>query len=200
MIQELHCAQQHRRRIRDVLADRLGIRVPCTLLKNTNLSNLPFKIGVSQVREILFNINCTLDIILILYKQNQNYIYKNHINQNYIQELFSHYRFKDDTLSAVTGTCDDSGTADQTRREIIHNISVQVRHYHDVELMRIRDHLHGTIVDDHRLERNPILLGNKNIKYTVQSWLEKPSRWKKHGKFRFLLSLTLSNKIYWQKL
>ena len=48
-----------------------------------------------------------------------------------------------------------------TRRDVIDDVAVQVRHNHDVELVRIGDELHATIVDDHRLEFDVwIVFGN----------------------------------------
>lgn len=40
MVQQFYRAQQHRRRIRNILANRLRIRVPCTLLKRMQFSNI----------------------------------------------------------------------------------------------------------------------------------------------------------------
>lgn len=67
------------------------------------------------------------------------------------------YRFKNDAFSTVAGSRDNSSTAYQPRSEIIHDVPVQIRHYHYVKLMRIGYHLHGTIVDNHRLKRDPVL-------------------------------------------
>ncbi|EZA57775.1 hypothetical protein X777_00877, partial [Ooceraea biroi] len=96
VVQQLHRAQQHRRWIRDVLADRLGVRVPCTLRRNASF-------GVTLAR----------------------------------------YRFKDDAFSTVTGSCDHSGTTNQPRGKIIHDVPVQIRHHHHVKLVRIGYHLHA---------------------------------------------------------
>lgn len=94
-------------------------------------------------------------------------IYKSYVTQ--VKQI--RYRFKNDAFSAVTGTSDDSSTADQAGREIINDISIQIRHYHDVELMWIGDHLHGAVIDNHRLERNPVLAKNKNIKKFCNNFL-----------------------------
>lgn len=67
------------------------------------------------------------------------------------------HRLEDNTLGAVTGACDNSSTANQTGCEIIYDITIQVWHYHDVKLVRIGDHLHRAIIDDHRFKHNPVL-------------------------------------------
>lgn len=67
------------------------------------------------------------------------------------------YRFKYSALGAVTRSGDDSGAADQSGRKIVDDVSVQVGHDHHIELMRIGDHLHRTVVHDHRLELNSAL-------------------------------------------
>lgn len=55
-------------------------------------------------------------------------------------------------LSRVRCSTDDAGTANQTRSNVVDDVSVEIRRHHDIELMRIGHQLHGGVVDNHLLE------------------------------------------------
>ena len=48
-------------------------------------------------------------------------------------------------------TWNNASTTDETSREVVDDGTVQVRHHHHVELVRVRDELHAGVVDNHIL-------------------------------------------------
>ena len=47
-----------------------------------------------------------------------------------------------------------SCASDQPGRKVDNDVTIEVGHHHDVELVRIGDHLHRAVVHDHRIEFN----------------------------------------------
>ena len=58
----------------------------------------------------------------------------------------------DDTVGRIAGARYDACTADQAACQIVDDVTVQIRHDHHVELLRVANHLHAGVVDDHRVE------------------------------------------------
>ena len=57
--------------------------------------------------------------------------------------------------------CESLPTSDQTGGQVVDDVSVQVGHDHDVELLRVGHQLHRRVVHDHRLELDVgVLLGD----------------------------------------
>lgn len=52
-------------------------------------------------------------------------------------------------MVAVVPAGEKAGSTDQTTDDVGHDGAVQVSHDHHVELVRVGDQLHATIVDDH---------------------------------------------------
>ena len=45
--------------------------------------------------------------------------------------------------------------------QVVDDVSIEIRHDHDIELLRARDQLHARVVDDHRVELDTgVPLGN----------------------------------------
>lgn len=72
-------------------------------------------------------------------------------------------RLEDSVVSANVATRNDTWTADEGSTDVGDNSAVQIGHDHDVELLRLRYQLHGSVIDDHVIEldaRRLILLGD----------------------------------------
>jgi len=61
-------------------------------------------------------------------------------------------RLKDDCVLAVALPGHQPGPADQPSGHVGDDITVEIRHHQDVKLLRLGDHLHAGVVDDHPLE------------------------------------------------
>lgn len=66
-----------------------------------------------------------------------------------IQPHVSAAGFEDRDVASHIAAGDDTGPTDEGSADIGQDATVQVRHDHDVELLRTGDGLHGGVVDDH---------------------------------------------------
>jgi hypothetical protein len=74
---------------------------------------------------------------------------------------------------------DDTGTTNETSTNVGNNVTVQVRHDHNVELLRTRDKLHSSVIDNHVVESNTVVfvfLGNIAASAQEQTITEFPMK------------------------
>jgi hypothetical protein len=72
-------------------------------------------------------------------------------------------RLEEGVVAADVAAGDDARAADERSADVRHDRAVQVRHDHNVELLRLRDELHRRVVDDHVVRgdaRRLVLLRN----------------------------------------
>lgn len=73
------------------------------------------------------------------------------------------YGLEHGVLATNVASGNDTGTSDETSSDVGNNVTVQVGHDHNVELLGLGDKLHGGVVDNHVVEldaRAGILLGD----------------------------------------
>ena len=79
------------------------------------------------------------------------------------QKIIKTYGLEDGELATNVASGDDTGTSDQTSTHVGNNVTIQVGHDHDIELLGSGDKLHGGVVDNHVVKldsRAGVLLGD----------------------------------------